>query len=61
MSRVRESATATVAAMGATAQILGKADGEEPGTQIEITELKHVSGNQLMLKFDMINGSSTPD
>jgi hypothetical protein len=58
--RVLVCALTAVAAMGATAQILGKADGDEPGTRIEVTTLKRVSGNQLMLQFEMINASSKP-
>src|ERR1700682_432375 len=60
MVRVLICALAAVAAMGAAAQIIGKADGDKPGTRIEVTALKHVSGNQLMLQFDMVNGSAEP-
>jgi hypothetical protein len=58
IARAIACALTAIAAIGATGQILGKADGDKPGTSIEVTALKPVSGHQLMLQFDMINGSS---
>ncbi len=37
--------------------VLATSDGEEPGTRVEITELKRTSGGTLMLRFAMINDS----
>lgn len=39
----------------APAKPLASADGEKPGSRIEIQELKRVSGGTLMLKFALIN------
>jgi len=37
---------------------LASSDGEDPGTRVEIQELKRVSGGTVMLRFVMINESN---
>src|ERR1700694_2919314 len=49
-----------VGTMGATTKILGSADGEKAGSRIDVTELKRVSGNQVSLKFVLVNDSKGP-
>jgi hypothetical protein len=61
MSRIARAlacAALVVGALGATSEVIGRADGEQPGTRIEITQLKVVSGNLLSLQFTIINDSS---
>lgn len=44
------------------AEPIATADGEQPGTRIELTELKRTGGGAVMLKFNMINeGNSAID
>ncbi len=46
------------AALPAT-PVLATAEGETPGSRIEVTELKRVSGDTVMLKFTLINESDS--
>ncbi len=46
---------AAPAPQAAPAKALASADGEKPGSRIEIQEFKRVSGGTLMLKFALIN------
>ena len=39
----------------AAAKPLATADGAKPGTRVEVTELKRVSGGTMMLRFTIIN------
>lgn len=41
-----------------TAPIIASADGDAPGTKVEIHELKRSSGETLTLRFSMVNGSN---
>lgn len=50
------SAPEVVAVAAAAAAAIASADGEKPGTRIEVQELKR-SGDSLMLKFAVINDS----
>jgi hypothetical protein len=44
--------------MGAGTKILGSADGETPGTHIDVTQLKRISGNMVSLQFVLVNNTS---
>ncbi|MEP6636393.1 MAG: hypothetical protein ABJB97_06675 [Acidobacteriota bacterium] len=44
----------TAAPVSPAAVVLASADGEKPGTRVEITELKRSSDNTLTLKFAMV-------
>jgi hypothetical protein len=46
---------APAAPAAASAKPLATADGEKPGSRIEVQELKRVSGGTMMLKFALIN------
>ena len=37
--------------------MIASADGEQPGTRVEVTELKRTSGGTVNLKFVVINDS----
>ena len=50
-------ATANPAPTQPPAAVLATADGEQPGTRVEVTELKRTSGGTVNLKFVMINDS----
>jgi hypothetical protein len=39
--------------------VLASADGEKPGSRIEVQELKRVSGGTVMFRFTMINDADT--
>jgi hypothetical protein len=45
---------------GFGAEPIAVTDGETPGTRIEVTELRRVSGGVLTLKFHMVNESDNP-
>src|SRR5579864_245076 len=55
--RVLSCALVLIGTIGATTKILGTADGEKPGSRIDITELKRVSGNMVSLKLVLVNNS----
>jgi len=42
------------------AKALATADGEKPGSRIEVQELKRVSGGTVMLRFAIINDGDQP-
>jgi len=48
-------AAAPPAPQAVPAKALASADGERPGSRIEVQELKRVSGGTLMLRFTLIN------
>jgi hypothetical protein len=48
---------AQAAKPGAAVKAIATADGEAPDTRAEILELKRTSGNQLMLRFMIVNDS----
>lgn len=41
------------------APIIASADGDTPGSKVEIHELKRTSGDTLTLRFSMVNGGNT--
>jgi hypothetical protein len=45
--------------MGAGTKILGSADGETPGTHIDVTQLKRVSGDMVSMQFVLTNDTKT--
>jgi type IV secretory pathway VirB10-like protein len=49
------SAAPPPAPAAAPAKVLATADGERPGSRVEIQELKRVSGGTMMLRFALIN------
>lgn len=49
-----------LAAQAPAAKLLATADGERPGTRIEVQELKRVSGGTVMLRFSIINDGDQP-
>jgi len=49
-----------LAAQSPTAKALAAADGEKPGTRIELLELKRVTGGTVMLRFAIINDGNQP-
>jgi hypothetical protein len=49
--------SAAPAAQPATSGALASADGEKPGTRVDILELKRTSGGTLNLKFALVNNS----
>ena len=48
-----------IGTMGAATKILGSADGETPGTHIDVTQLKRLSGNMVSLQFVLTNDTNT--
>jgi hypothetical protein len=48
-----------IGTMGAGTTILGSADGETPGTHIDVTQLKRISGNMVSLQFVLVNNTGT--
>jgi hypothetical protein len=57
--RVLFCALVLIGTMGAGTKILGSADGETPGTHIDVTQLKRISGNMVSLQFVLVNNTST--
>lgn len=49
-----------LAAQSPAAKALATADGEKPGTRIELQELKRVTGGTVMLRFAIINDGDQP-
>lgn len=49
-----------LAAQAPTVKALATADGEKPGTRVEVQELKRVSGGTVMLRFTIINDGDQP-
>ncbi|MEX0804868.1 MAG: hypothetical protein WD688_16360 [Candidatus Binatia bacterium] len=49
-----------LAAQAPAVKALATADGEKPGTRIEVQELKRVSGGTVMLRFAIINDGDQP-
>ena len=47
-----------IGTVGAATKILGSADGETPGHHIDVTQLKRIHGNMVLLKFVLVNGSN---
>lgn len=41
-----------------TAPVISSADGDAPGSRVEIHEMKRSSGDTLTLRFSMVNGST---
>jgi hypothetical protein len=48
-----------IGAMGAGTKILGSADGETPGTHIDVTQLTRISGNMVSLRYVLVNDTNT--
>ncbi|HEY6844024.1 MAG TPA: hypothetical protein VI391_07645 [Thermoanaerobaculia bacterium] len=51
-------ATATTTSAAPAAGAIASADGEKPGTRIDVTELKRTSGGTVSLKFVLSNNTS---
>ena len=51
---------ASAAPQAAPVKPLASADGETPGSRIEVQELKRVSGDTMMLRFALINDADVP-
>ena len=51
---------ASAAPQAAPVKPLASADGEAPGSRIEVQELKRVSGDTMMLRFALINDADVP-
>jgi len=49
-----------LAVQAPAAKVLATADGETPGTRIEVQDLKRVSGGTVMLRFAIINDGDQP-
>ena len=48
-----------IGTLGAGTKILGSADGETPGTHIDVTELKRISGNMVSLRYVLVSNIDT--
>jgi hypothetical protein len=56
--RVIFCALVLIGTVGAGTKILGSADGETPGTHIDVTQLKRISGNMVSLQFVLANDTN---
>src|SRR5579864_4024298 len=57
--RVMFCALVLIGTLGAGTKILGSADGETPGTHIDVTELKRISGNMVSLRYVLVSNTNT--
>ena len=53
--RIGFCALVLIGTMGAGTKILGSADGETPGTHIDVTQFKRVSGDMVFMQFVLTN------
>jgi hypothetical protein len=53
--RISFCALVLIGTIGAGAKILGSADGETPGTHIDVTQLKRVSGDMVSMQYVLSN------